>query len=92
MNAIADGNAARALRELALRFDRGDSPHALVGHLRWWVSARLSEADPARVRPALESLLRTDIALKSSGGDERYLVERLVIELTGKPLPRRQWR
>lgn len=92
LNAIADGNAARALRELSLRFDRGDSPHALVGYLRWWVSARLSEGDPGRVRHALESLLRTDLALKSSGGDERYLLERLVIDLTGKPLPRRQWR
>ncbi len=41
VNAIGDGDAARALRETALRFDRGDSPHALVGQLRWWVSQRL---------------------------------------------------
>ena len=90
VNAIADGNIARALRELTLRFERGDSPHQLVGYLRWWVSSRLSEGDPDRVRPALESLLRTDVALKSSGGDEQHLVEKLVVELTGKPLPRRQ--
>jgi len=34
--------------------------------------------------------LRTDLALKSSG-DSRMLVERLVVELTGPPVPRPQW-
>jgi hypothetical protein len=74
-----------------LRFDRGDSPHALVGQLRWWVSQRLAPAAPERVKPALEALLRADLALKSSGGEERILVERLVVELTGRPLPRPAW-
>ncbi len=91
VNAIAAGDAGRALREAAARLDRGDSPHALVGQLRWWVSSRLAEADGRRVRPALEALLRTDLALKSSGGDERVLVERLIVELTGRPLPDRRW-
>jgi len=90
VNAIADGNAGRALREAGIRLDRGDSPHGLVGQLRWWVSARLAQSAPDRVKPALEALLRTDLALKSSGGDERVLVERLVVELTGAPLPRQQ--
>jgi len=87
-NAIAAGDAARALRETARRLDRGDSPHAMLGQLRWWVSSRLAEGDPARVRPALNALLRTDLALKSSGGDERVLMERLVVDLTGRPLAR----
>jgi DNA polymerase-3 subunit delta len=91
VNAIAAGDAGRAVREAAARLDRGDSPHALVGQLRWWVATRLAEADANRVRPAVEALLRTDLALKSSGGDERVLVERLVVELTGKPLPDRRW-
>lgn len=91
INAIGDGDAGKALRALALRFDRGDSPHGIVGQLRWWVTSRLAEAEPDRVRPALEALLRTDLALKSSGGDERVLLERLVVELTGKPLPRKGW-
>ena len=82
---------AARVREAAARLDRGDSPHALVGQLRWWVSARLAEADASRVQPAIEALLRTDLALKSSGGDERVLVERLVVELTGKPLPDCRW-
>lgn len=89
VNAIADGDAARALSEVGRRLDRGDSPHGLVGQLRWWVSSRLAEADPSRVKPALDVLLRTDLALKSSGGDQRVLVERLVAELTGRALPQR---
>lgn len=92
VNAISAGDTPRALREVGLRFERGDSAHGLVGQLRWWVSSKLAEADPARVRDALESLLRTDLALKSSGGDQRVLVERLVVELTGRPLPQRGWR
>lgn len=87
-NAIGDGDAPRALREVALRFDRGDSPHGMVGQLRWWVSNRLVEQAPERVRPALEALLRTDLALKSSGGDDRVLLERLVVELVGRPAAR----
>jgi DNA polymerase-3 subunit delta len=83
VNAIGDGNAARALREVAIRLDRGDSVHMLVGQLRWWVSTKLAERQPARVRPALEALLRTDLDLKSSAGDERVLIERLIVELAG---------
>jgi hypothetical protein len=56
--------------------------HALVGQLRWWVSSKLVQARPERVKPSLGALLRTDLALKSSGGDERVLVERLVVELS----------
>ena len=92
VNAIAEGHAGRALAETAKRLDRGDSPHALVGQLRWWVSARLAEADETRVKPALDALLRTDLALKSSGGDDRVLLERLVVELTGVALPQQGWR
>jgi len=91
VNAIGDGDVGRALREAALRFDRGDSPHQLVGQLRWWVSQNLAKGAPERVKPAVDALLRTDLALKSSGGDSRILVERLVVELTGRPIPRPQW-
>lgn len=84
VSAIGDGDPGRALREVALRLDRGDSVHALVGQLRWWVSMRLSQTAPNRVRPAIDALLRTDMALKSSGGDDRVLIERLVVELSGK--------
>jgi DNA polymerase-3 subunit delta len=92
VTAIGDGDAARALREAGRRLDRGDSSHAVVGQLRWWVSTRLAEAAPARVAAAIDALLRTDLALKSSGGDERILIERLVVELSGAPVQRRGWR
>ncbi|MCY0541646.1 hypothetical protein OVW21_26830, partial [Klebsiella pneumoniae] len=42
VNAIGDGDLPRALRQVALRLDRGDSPHGVVGQLRWWVSTRLA--------------------------------------------------
>jgi len=87
-SAIGDGDAARALRELSLRFERGDSPHGIVGQLRWWVSNRLAESSPDRVKPALDALLRTDLALKSSGGEDQVLLERLVVELMGRPVSR----
>ncbi len=90
-NAIEAGNAAGALAEVGRRFDRGDSAHALVGQLRWWVANKLAGADAARVSPAIDALLRTDIALKSSGGDDRVLVERLVAELTGRPVAVQRW-
>jgi len=93
VNAIAAGDATRALDATGQRIERGDSPHALLGQLRWWVSTRLAPVEPRRVRSALEALLRTDLALKSSGGDDRVLLERLVVELTGRPLPaQRGWR
>jgi hypothetical protein len=41
------------------------------------------ERSPERVRPALDALLRTDLALKSSGGEDRVLIERLIVELAG---------
>jgi DNA polymerase-3 subunit delta len=91
VNAIADGDAGRALKEAGLRMDRGDSPHGLVGQLRWWVSQRLAEGAPERVPAALDALLRTDLALKSSGGEDRVLIERLVVELTGRPVARPRW-
>ena len=55
------------------------------------VEPLLAGADPlarnrvlARVKPALDALLRTDLDLKSSAGDERVLVERLIVELSGR--------
>jgi DNA polymerase-3 subunit delta len=87
-NAISAGDAARGLRELALRFERGDSAHGIVGQLRWWVSNQLASGAPDRVKPALDALLRTDLALKSSGGEDQVLLERLVVELTGRPVSR----
>jgi DNA polymerase III delta subunit len=38
-------------------------------------------ADARRIPAAVDALFRTDLDLKSSGGDPRILLERLVMEL-----------
>jgi DNA polymerase-3 subunit delta len=76
-NAIQNTNAAAALRQLAAALDAGAAPFFLMGQLRWVAEKTHS----ARVRDAIEAVFRTDLALKSSGGDPRILLERLVVEL-----------
>lgn len=78
--AIERGDAAAALRELALMLDAGLVPPMILGQLAWVVRARL----PApRVRRAVEAVFRTDLDLKRSAGEPRVLLERLVVELCG---------
>lgn len=79
-NAIERGAGAEALRELAAQLDGGASPHMVLGQLAWCVRTKL---DPRRVPRAIDAVFRTDQALKSSGGDPRVLLERLVVELCG---------
>jgi len=76
-NAIERNDAATALRELALALEGGAQPFFLMGQLRW-----VAEKMPrARLQDAIEAVFRTDEALKSSGGDQTTLLERLVVEL-----------
>ena len=76
-NAIQRNDAREALRELGRAFDSGDIAVKILGQIR--VAA---EQLPARrLAPAMDALFRTDIALKSSGGDSRILLERLVVEM-----------
>ena len=76
-NAIARNDTARALHELGLALDAGMTPYMMLGQLRL-AAERLA---PARVKPAIEAVFRTDLAVKTSGGDPRVLLERLVAEL-----------
>ena len=78
-NALQNGNAAAALRQLSAALDNGVVPYLLMGQLRWVAE----KAPAARMREAIEAVFRTDLALKSSGGDPRILLERLVVELAG---------
>jgi DNA polymerase-3 subunit delta len=80
-SAIQRGHTAEALRQLALALDGGSVPYMILGQLAWFVRERLVESDPRRVPAAVESLFRTDVDLKSSAGDPRVLLERLVVEL-----------
>ena len=85
-NAVGHNDVAGALCQLSLALDAGVSPFMVLGQLRM-----AAEKLPAsRVRAAIEAVFRTDLALKSSGGEPRVLVERLAVELcqtgrAGKP-------
>ena len=81
-NAIRRNDAASALRELQLALDAGAPPYFVLGQLR----GAAERLPPARVHAGIEAVLRTDIAIKSSGGDPRILLERLVVELCEKRL------
>ncbi len=82
-NAIGRNDAAEALRELGLSLDAGAPPFMVLGQLR--IAAE--KVPGPRLAAAIDALLRTDLALKSSGGDPRILLERLVVELCA---PRRR--
>jgi DNA polymerase III delta subunit len=80
-NAIQRGDSAEALKQIALSMDSGGIPYKILGQLAWFVREKLSAIDPRRVPAAVDALFRTDLDLKSSGGDPRVLLERLVVEL-----------
>jgi DNA polymerase-3 subunit delta len=80
-NAVARGDAAGALHQLALLLEAGEVPYMLLGQLGWFVREKLPRLDAQRVPAAVSAVFRTDLALKSSGGDPRVLLERLVVEL-----------
>lgn len=82
-NAIQQGNAAEALRQLALALESGAVPYMVLGQLAWFVREKLAE--PRRIPAAVDALFRTDLDLKTSGGDPRVLLERLVVELCSAP-------
>lgn len=87
-NAIEAGQAAEALRQLALMLDAGAPAEKILGQLGWVVRAKLSMAAPAVLPAAVDALFRTDLDLKRSAGDPRILLERLVVELcAGKRAP-----
>jgi DNA polymerase-3 subunit delta len=76
-NAIQRNDVREAVRELGLAFDGGDVAVKILGQIR--IAAE--KLSGPRLRPAMDALFRTDIALKSSGGDPRILLERLVVEM-----------
>ena len=79
--AIERGAAADALRELTLLMDGGAVPYMVLGQLAWFVRTHI----PAqKVAAAVEAVFRTDLAIKTSAGDPRILLERLVVELCGR--------
>ena len=91
-NAIEAGQAAEALRQLALMFDAGAPAEKILGQLGWLVRTKFPSLAPGDIRTAVESLFRTDLDLKRSAGDPRVLLERLIVELcAGKRAAARRW-
>jgi DNA polymerase III subunit delta len=82
-SAIQNGNAREALRQLAMALDAGAVSYQVLGQLAWFVRDKM--ADSRRIPAAIEAVFRTDLDLKSSGGDPRVLLERLVVELCAPP-------
>jgi DNA polymerase-3 subunit delta len=82
--AIQRRDTAEALKQVALALESGGVPYMILGQLGWFVREKLPAADPRRVPAAVEALFRTDVELKSSGGDPRVLLERLVVELCSR--------
>jgi len=80
-NAIQRNDAAEALRELSLALEGGSPPFYVLGQLR----SAAERMPPPRVKKAIDAVFRTDVALKSSGGDPKVLLERLVVELCTSP-------
>ena len=80
-NAIEAGQAADALRQLALMFDAGAPAEKILGQLGWMVRSKFPAVAPASVRAAVNAVFSTDLDLKRSLGDPRVLLERLVVEL-----------
>lgn len=80
-NAIEAGDGAAALRQLAMLLDSGAPPEKVLGQLGWLVRTKLAASAPGGVVAAVDAVFRTDVDLKSSGGDPRVLLERLVVEL-----------
>ena len=79
--AIERGSARDALRELALMMDDGAVPYMILGQLAWFVRTKVPQP---KVGAAVEAVFRTDLAIKTSAGDPRVLLERLVVELCGR--------
>lgn len=90
--AIWRDDAREALRQLTFALEAGAVPVMIMGQLR----AAAERLPAPRVARAIEAVFRTDLALKSSGGEDRVLLERLVVELCGSGTrgggpPRRPW-
>lgn len=85
VRALEQGNAAEGLRELQAALDHGGVPFAILGQIGYAVRTPPPRGRFAtrRVPAAVEAIFRTDLAMKSSGGDPRVLLERLIVELCG---------
>ena len=85
VRAVEQGDAVLALRELTAALNHGGVPFAILGQIGYAIRTPPPRGRfPARRVPAaVDALFRADVAMKSSGGDPRTLLERLIVELCG---------
>ncbi|MEO8679143.1 MAG: DNA polymerase III subunit delta [Vicinamibacterales bacterium] len=81
MDAIRDGQPAKALKEISALVDAGMQPPMILGQIR---AATIKLRPDARVKNGLELVFRADQAIKSSSGAPQYLLECLVVELCAR--------
>lgn len=79
--AIWNADARSALKEVAAQLEAGSQPPMVLGQIR---AAAIRLRPDAKIKSALDAVFRTDLAIKSSTGTPRHLLERLVIELCAK--------
>lgn len=85
VNAVERGDAREALRQVRVVTEAGEAPFMTLGQIGWWVRNKLPQmGSPDRVRAAVDAVFRTDLAMKSSGGEPRILLERLVVQLCAR--------
>ena len=82
---MKSGNAAAAVREVDALFEAGSAAPMILGLVR---TAAGKLRPDARARRALSAVLDADLAIKTSRGEPRYVLERLVVELCGSVLER----
>jgi DNA polymerase III delta subunit len=70
-----------ALKEVGSQLDAGIQPPQVLGQIR---AASHWLRPESRLKPALAAIFQTDLAIKSSAGTPRHLLERLVIELCAR--------
>jgi DNA polymerase III delta subunit len=81
MDAIRDGHAARALKEISALLDAGIQPPMILGQIR---AAAIRLRPDARVKKGLDLVFQADEAIKSSAGVPQYLLECLVVEICSR--------
>ncbi len=90
--AIWQGNTSAALREIDAQLQAGAVPPMVLGQIR---AAVIRLRPDTNARRALRLVVDSDLAIKSSLGDPRFVLERLVVEVCaagpGGPPVRRSW-
>jgi DNA polymerase-3 subunit delta len=81
MDAIRDGHAAKALKEISALMDAGIQPPMILGQIR---AAAIRLRPETRVKNGLDLVFRADEAIKSSAGAPQFLLECLVVEICSR--------